>query len=216
MRILVLLHALCCTLACLGLAADETEIAETIRSTGATVFLKQQRIVEVSANRSHITDEHLAALAPCTEVTDLSLEGTGITAKGIAHLSGLTKLEWLNLYGCKVGDAGLAQIAKLPKLAHLPIGENGITDAGLKTLAGNKQLLYLGLRANPIKNEGLTHLAGLTRLKQLHLGETKITRLDALRALKQLEKLWIGDLDLEPGELDRFRADHPGCVIVNE
>gem|GEM_PF-355641 len=193
----------------------EAGIAARFRELGATVFMARSgRIKEISANRRPVTDAHLAQLADCVDLTDLSLEQTAVGPAGMAHLAGLPKLEWLNLYRAEVGDAGLAHIAKLPRLQHLPIGENGITDAGLKSLAGNRRLVYLGLRANPVTDAGLAHLAGLTQLKQLHLGETKITRLGALADMKRLEKIWLGGLDLADGELAAFKKGHPACEIV--
>jgi len=196
--------------------ADQS-IAAAFREFGATVFFTRSgRISEVSANRRPITDAHLALLADCSELTDLSLENTAVGPDGLAHIAHLPKLEWLNLYRAKAGDAGLAHLAKLPRLQHLPIGENGITDAGLKSLADNRRLVYLGLRANPITDAGLAQLSGLTQLKKLHLGKTNITRLGALAGMKRLEKIWVGELDLADGELTAFKKAHPACEVVVE
>lgn len=189
-------------------------VATQLRKLGPTVYQNREgRITEVNANRSEITDAQLKWLADCTALTDLSFEECEVTATGMAHLAALPNLEWLNLYQAQVGDAGLAHIAKLPRLQHLPIGKNGITDRGLAPLAGNKRLRYLGLRGNAVTNEGLKHIATITGLRELNLAETQVTRLDALASLKRLEKIWIGDLTLEAGQWDAFKAAHPRCEI---
>lgn len=169
-----------------------------LKKLGATVFEKNHQVVEVSANRSSITDEDLALLSEFRSMTDLSLEQTKIGDAGMAQLGNLQRLEWLNLYRTKVSDTGLTSISRLSRLEHLPIGETDVTDAGLVQIGKMKQLLYLGLRGNDVSDKGLKELRSLVRLTGLHLGETNVTDqgLAQLTGMSKLRQLWLDQTEI--------------------
>jgi hypothetical protein len=166
---------------------------EALRTLGAQVFLQKDKVIEVSANRTKISDDDLMHVAEFIDMTDLSLEETAVSAAGIAHLGKLQKLEWLNLYRTKVGDKGLSHLKDLKSLKLLPIGDAGITDAGLLHLRAMSQLEYLGLRGNNVTDMGLASLDKLVNLTGLYLGETKVTNAGIvhLEGMTKLDKLWL-------------------------
>lgn len=172
--------------------ADKKSV-EALRKLGARVFLRNDKVIEVSANRTKISDNDLKYVAEFIDMTDLSLEETAVSAAGVAHLCKLQKLEWLNLYRTKVGDEGLSHLKDLKSLKLLPIGEGGISDAGLLHLRGMSQLEYLGLRGNKVTDMGLASLGKLVNLTGLYLGETKVTSAGIvhLEGMTKLEKLWL-------------------------
>ena len=177
---------------------------QALRKIGATVFVRNGQVNEVSANRTKLEDAQLPLLAGFTQMTDLSLEATRITDEGVVHLRHLQQLEWLNLYRSHIGDRGLRSLGQLRRLTHLPIGETRVTDAGLAHLRNMKQLVYLGLRGNPITDKGIRQLADLTQLQGLHLGETRVsdTGIRALQKLRHLQKLWLDQTTVSDRAID--------------
>ena len=175
--------------------ADLEKAQARLEALGGHVFWKEGRLVEVSLNRSAISDETLRLVGGLPDLTDLSLEETTVGDRGVAHLKQLAKLEWLNLYRTRIGDAGLYTLSAIPSLKLLPVGETRVTDAGLKHVARMRQLEYLGLRGDRVSDAGLRHVAELTNLEGLHLGGTKVTDrgLKHLGKLGKLEKLWLDD-----------------------
>jgi hypothetical protein len=168
-------------------------VIRRLRDLGATVFVRDHKVVEVNGNRSRVTDNDLEGIGAFSAMTDLSLEETRVTAAGMRHLRGLKRLEWLNLYRCKIGDDGLAAMGELPNLQHLPVGKSGVTDAGLESVSKFRKLEYLGLRGNSISDAGLRHVRPLTHLKGLNLAETKVTDqgIRQLADLPKLARLWL-------------------------
>ena len=175
-----------------------------LRNIGATVFLRNGRVNEVSANRTSITDAQIPLLAGFKKMTDLSLEATRVSDVGAVHLRHLQQLEWLNLYRTQIGDRGLRSVGQLRSLTHLPIGATRVTDAGLTHLRNLKQLVYLGLRANPITDAGVRQLSELTQLEGLHLGETRVgdNGIRTLGKLRQLQKLWLDQTSVSDRAID--------------
>lgn len=183
-----------------------------LREVGATVFLERDRVTEVNANRTKITDDDLSAVSNFVNMTDLSLEETTIGDEGLAHLKALQNLQWLNLYRTRVGNRGVRRLLPLKALQHLPVGETEVTDDGLIAIGQMKQLQYLGLKANDVSDRGVKHLQGLSQLTGLHLGGTKISDAairDSLPKLEKLEKLWLDDTgvtDQSVAELGRMTS----------
>ena len=177
---------------------------QALREMGATIFLRNGRVNEISANRTSVTDAQIPLLAAFTQMTDLSLEATRFSDAGAVHLRHLQQLEWLNLYRTQIGDQGLRSVGQLRRLTHLPIGATRITDAGLTHLRNMKQLVYLGLRGNPITDAGVQQLSGLTQLEGLHLGETRVgdKGIRALGTLRQLQKLWLDQTTVSDRAID--------------
>ena len=177
---------------------------QELRDTGATVFLRNGRVNEVSANRTKITDAQITLLANFKQMTDLSLEATRVSDAGAVHLRHLQQLEWLNLYRTQIGNQGLRSIGQLRRLTHLPIGATRVTDAGLTHLRNLKQLVYLGLRGNPITDAGVMQLSELRQLEGLHLGETRVgdKGIRILGTLRRLQKLWLDQTSVSDRAID--------------
>jgi hypothetical protein len=79
----------------------------------------------LSAKRSGIDDEGLAAIGKLTELEILGLNECPITDSGLTHLTGLKKLTWLGLYKTKVTEAGVKNLKKdLTKMsANIGMGQ---------------------------------------------------------------------------------------------
>lgn len=192
----------------------EVEAARKIRGLDGRALLNLEtgRISEINLNgNARVTDETMALVAACPEITDLNLEATGIGDAGLQEIAGLERLEWLNLYRTRVSDAGLEIVGHFARLQQLPIGETRITDAGLVHLAGLRNLRYLGLRGTAVTDAGVKHLEPLTNLTGLHLGQTRVTdrALHSLENLTKLEKLWLHDTPVTGGPLRRLLGKLP-------
>ena len=95
----------------------------------------------------------------------------------MAHLGGLVGLRTLNLAGTSITDAGLAHLKDATGLRYFHLSDcEKVGDAGLAGLKGLKQLEFLSLSGQPrVTDAGLAHLTELTKLKDLHLDQTRIT-----------------------------------------
>ena len=180
-----------------GVRAQQAQLRQDrirqLRELGAVVFTQGDDVVEVSANRTKISDTDLQLISDFTQLTDLSLEETSVSDNGLVHVRDLHKIEWLNLYRTEIGDAGLQTLSQLRSLQHLPVGETNVTDDGLAHLKDMRQLLYLGVRANHVTDDGVKHLSELVNLTGLHLGETLVTSagLKHLTSMARLRTLWL-------------------------
>jgi mono/diheme cytochrome c family protein len=112
--------------------------------------LKKQ-LVWLKLNDSKITDQALATIAECRNITLLHLNNTGITDKGLASLKTMDSLQLLSLVGTTVTVKGLAQLANLKKLQSLYAYQTGVKETDLAFLhqCFPKALIDLGAYTMP-------------------------------------------------------------------
>ena len=88
----------------------------------------------LNLGRSAVTDAGMAAVADCTGLRVLKLNGTSIGDAGVQSLAGLKSLQRLNLYGTQVGDGSVDTIEALPALTHVYLWDTRVTRLGIDTL----------------------------------------------------------------------------------
>jgi uncharacterized membrane protein len=79
----------------------------------------KKQLVWLKLGDTKITDNALAVVAQCTNLTLLHLNNTNITDKGITSLKSLNNLQLLNVVNTKVTASGIEQLANLKKLASM-------------------------------------------------------------------------------------------------
>ena len=93
----------------------------------------------------------------------------------------------LDLYQSAVRDEHLERLAiACPRLTHLLINETEITDRGMQHLRNMRWLELVNVQRTAITDESVAVLADLPRLKELAVGETGITSVDAIRARRPM------------------------------
>ncbi|WIA09425.1 hypothetical protein OEZ85_008830 [Tetradesmus obliquus] len=83
----------------------------------------------LSLASSHVPDDFLPTLVPCTALQTLDLsQNPDVTAAGLqATLPALQQLQQLNLSGTGVDDSVLMLLGQLPKLEHLVLADTAVT-----------------------------------------------------------------------------------------
>lgn len=124
--------------------------------------------LDLSANRSRITDHELGFLAHLTELEWLDLNGTAISNGGLASLCGLSGLRTLKLAATGVTDAGLQVLHHLPHLELLNLAGTAITDAGLSNVHACPRLRTVVLAGTQVTDASVTVLTRLRDLRYLN------------------------------------------------
>jgi serine/threonine protein kinase len=150
----------------------------------------------------------LLALAECTKVTSLDLNGTAVADEGLSALKGMTGLERLDLVDVRgVHGSGLAHLAGLMQLKTLRLANTQVVDESLRALSNLTSLEVLDLKQTKITSACLPHLAGLTKLKSLNLAAPDFTGegLNVLSGCVVLDDLCLGG-----------GGGNPPCNITNQ
>lgn len=88
----------------------------------------------------------------------------------------------LVLYQSAVQDEHLKLVgAGFRKLKALKINETAIGDAGIAALAGKSTLLHINAQRTNITDLSIPHFCQISRLRELNLGETKVTSIKLLK-----------------------------------
>ena len=101
-------------------------------------------------------------------------------------------------------------LPSMPNLELLIISSTHVID--LTPLSQLKHLKYLEVYAT--KANDLRPLAACKELIDLNIDNARLTNLKGLEKLDKLERLWILHCkDVSRAEVNRFRKQHPNCVI---
>jgi hypothetical protein len=108
------------------------------------------------------------------------------------------------------------QLLKLPSLQMLYLSGAGISDAGLAFLAHSPGLKDVTINKTSITGTGLSFVHPAAKIGSLDLNQGEITRpgLDAIAKLRSLTILQIRSTTITDEEIEKFRIDSPGCVVV--
>jgi hypothetical protein len=134
-------------------------------------------IVDLSIDRTQITDVGLQRLKALPRLQLLTFDHTRITEAGLKHLDSLTNLGSLTIRNTPFTDGSLQRLQHvLSNLSSLDLSGTQITDAGLKQIATMKRLSCLTLIGVPITDAGLEYLKKMPQLNYLTLAGTQITQ----------------------------------------
>jgi hypothetical protein len=191
---------------------------------GKMTSLKSLRII----NQAKLTDAGLAHLAGLKQLEYFSYIGTNMTGAPFKDFKGWTNLKRSSYRGSKMSDAGLtalceafpnlevlvlahgqftddavAHVAKLKKLTGLEIGSPKATPQSLKSIVA-LPLEYLQLGDGLDASAGIALIKDIKTLKRLTLTNCAKTTDDDLKtvaAMKHLENLEMGNLDIQEERL---------------
>lgn len=183
------------------LKLDDVELAE--RGLSPLASLTALRSLSLAACRG-LRDEHLAALAPLSELRALNLAASGLRGRGLANLRA-TRLASLDLSGCAALDqAGLLALTELSDLERLSLAGASLRGLDLAVLAALPRLVELDLSGSGIDDRGLAGLAGAAALRRLDISRCDGLSQEgvaALAAAPRLEAVEVEGLGISPGQL---------------
>ncbi|MEZ5385868.1 MAG: G protein-coupled receptor LGR4 [Prosthecobacter sp.] len=158
---------------------------------------------------TQITGRAYALCEGWTKVVKVSHRGSSIDDEGLKLLCGhLPNLESISLAHAKFTDTGAAHLASLSKLKGLEIGTRNATSAALKHLTG-LPLEYLQLGEGFEGPESVKIIQAIPTLRRLTLTNAKDLTdadLEIVAALKQLDHLELGKIDLPDERLPALQA----------
>lgn len=169
------------------------------------------RVLRLSGkeNRTTVSDEGLAALAPLKSLKVIALDDLWIGKPGLEHLTALESLEEIYLSATIVDDDAVSVLTKFPRLRKLRLARTNITDAALASLSSCGQLEELDLsEISTLTDAGMSSLAALKSLKKLNLWRVQISDTGAL-ALAPLTRLqWLN--------LDNTKLSDAGLPVLKD
>ena len=102
-----------------------------------------------------------------------------------------------------------------PGMERLTLKWSGLDDTALPSIAKLTGLMSLQTFGNRFTDEGVQQLASLTNLDRLWLEEETLT-VEGFRFMQQLprlRRLGLMDVRLQPGDLERLRAEAPSVDV---
>ena len=103
-----------------GLILNTADVARSFDDAQLAQFQKfAPYIVEADLGGTAVTNASFDTLGTFTHLRALHLERTGITGDGLAKLAPLSQLTYLNLSGTKVTKAALAPLGSMKNLRHV-------------------------------------------------------------------------------------------------
>ena len=186
---------------------------------------------ELSTNQAQFSDDGLWQLTLLPKLKQIaffhtSLRRQDFTGRGLAQFASMKNLRRLTIAGCPFNDEGMAAVGKLTQLENFRTWHTYQTEAGnefLKSLT-NLKSLQLGQRlkhhggesnAHSLTDRTLDLLAQLKSLETLSLGEQKfsVEALIKLKALPNLKRLVLTQVDIPTEEIDRVRTELANVAI---
>jgi hypothetical protein len=166
---------------------------------------------------SKITGAGLAAIAGCTRLWFLQLQGIPLADADLAALRGMTELRILDIDSPKVTAAGLAHLRGMNQLQHLNLSFTGVES--LEPLRSLASLSHLQIVRSPIGDGGLApaSVPGFPELNSLNLSGTRVTD-DGLKYLRDLPKLkgvMLAGTAVTDSGIAEFQKDRPNIRLSN-
>jgi serine/threonine protein kinase/Leucine-rich repeat (LRR) protein len=144
----------------------------------------------VNLDGKQVTDDGLANLKACKNLTFLNLDHTEVGDAGLAHLKNLKSLSYVNVGHTRIGEAGVANFKDCSMLEHLNLDGLQFGDAALAPLKDHKNLAILEIQGTLVGNGGLAHLTGCANLKELNANGSPVGD-EGLADLKKCKNLTI-------------------------
>lgn len=169
------------------------------------------RVLRLSGkeNRTTVSDDGLAALAPLKSLKVIALDDLWIGKVGLEHLSALGSLEEVYLSATIVDDEAVAVLQKFPRLRKLRLARTNITDSALASLASCGQLQELDLsEISTLTDAGMSSLAAIKSLKKLNLWRVQISDTGALALAPLVNLQWLN--------LDNTKLSDAGLPVLKE
>lgn len=141
---------------------------------------------------SEIADEHLRAMADCTQLEYLKLNWCAkVSGTGLAALHGASGLRTLNLNGCRrIDSADLPILSGFPNLRSLDLSETRVRTENIESLTQLTRLAQLSLNGCKwIGDEAIEKISRIESLKELNLENIARVTDNSLKSLARLKGL---------------------------
>lgn len=159
-----------------------------ISDDGLTYLIGMPNLWELNVTNTRITDagmKHLTEIGRGKDghPLDLTLDRTAVSDEGIRFLAPMGNLASLSLKGTRITDSSLRSLQVTKSLGGLGLDKTRITDDGLAPLAG-LELSWLSLRDTRVSDKGLRYLHPIKTLQQIDVTGTRVTR-EGIKALEE-------------------------------
>lgn len=213
-----------------AVAHPDRKAAEYVLSVGGAVRIDGQEVeiknaadlpkqrftlTGINLQRKQVTNEGLATMKDCKNLTHLWLHDTNVTDEDLAYFKNCKGLINLDLLVTKVTDAGLANFKDFKEIKFLDLAYTGVTDEGLTYLKDCKGLRTLSIGSTKVTDAGLGHLKDCNELMNLFLTNTAVTDagLAHLKNCKGLQGIDLKGTKVTEKGLADFHAALPGCKL---
>lgn len=148
-------------------AEIDPALQEKLELLGAKVTVAPDGYIIDIRRKPGFTDKEIDLIIRCPQVVELTMEKTAITDQGLAKLGPLKQLRRLILNNCAISSAGLEILAGLPlRETVISIGLQGtmIKEDDLKWLKGFSRLERLDVAGTRLSDASLSELQSLPLL----------------------------------------------------
>ena len=179
----------------MDLTLERSEITDAAYANLA----KMKKLKYVRAPLTKTTDVGVKQLADATQIELLDFRDcTGVSDEGVAALNKLTKVRSFKVWGRQITDKSLSVFGQMTNMASLGLQDTAVTGTG-NALAPLTKLTDLDVFRSTFNDDGLKSVAGAKGMKVLKLRDCKVTA-EGLKVLS-------GFANLERLDLSESRAD---------
>ncbi|MCA9230702.1 MAG: hypothetical protein KDA57_08620 [Planctomycetales bacterium] len=203
-------------------SAAEQQARAELEMLGALVTLDASRAHVQGVNLSlpavrEQVELAMPLLAKLGYLEVLTLSNTAVTDEQMAHVAACRNLTSLVLKQTALGDAALVHIARLPRLSTLYLNESKITSEGLNEIGKLQGLTILDLSGTSLDGD-LAGLATLGALKHLLLNGVELgeTAVETIGKLPNLTRLTVNGSGLDAQAIEKLEQAKPGIRIDND
>jgi hypothetical protein len=166
-----------------------------------------------------ITGDAYVKLAPLAKLKTVELDQDSLDDAAMAHLSRIPALQNLTLTSRKITGTGLKALAGVSNLLDLALHGTAITDDDFATIGRHTSLLGLHVTDCPCRNvtdEGLRHLAQAGTLYRLWVNDCSMVTdpgLEHLHRLTKLVELGVKGTKVTKPGIEAFKRAVPKCIV---
>ena len=180
-------------------ALPPSEINDSAISQLTSLKEGADRVTEINADNSGVTNNAFANIAKLTNLRQLRLNGTRIDNDACQQIAKVSSLEVLSLNSTTVSDVGVAALSALHNLKHLDLTRCILTANGFNAIGSLPALESIEIRFTNLDDRGLDLICNARTLTRLVLADNPFTDrgLVALGKLDALEYLEIGTTSIK-------------------
>ncbi len=190
-----------------GLYGNEVTVADMKRLH----LLDKLEILEIEVD---VSDAALEQAVEFKDLNTLILERTKVEESRLSSVKRF-RLETLYIRNCEVAEAGLAHLQEIAGLRVLDLSNTNVTDASLVHLRNIKLLDTLYLMSTNVTDAGLPHLLECSNLTGLDIRADGVTEMGVmqLKGLPKLKEVSIGDIKISGAKIKELKRALPGLKV---
>ncbi|MEM6469842.1 MAG: hypothetical protein AAF802_09845 [Planctomycetota bacterium] len=187
----------------------------TIGDDGFSKLAQLEKMVELYAAATGITDESASVVGKFRALKKLRLSSNALTSQAIESWSSLDQLSELDISDCQNVDSdSLSKLSTFKSLTKLNLYNTSLDNRSWDSADFNS-LAWLNVDKTMVGDEALPFIGKLANLKFLHLGSTKVTDrgMPDLAGLGQLEKLIVTRTAVTAAGVEKLQETLPDTKI---